>query len=69
MVIFVLGLVIGILLGMAIVYLTSAHGSYRLVPVEPDEGLYSLDVRVDRPEDLIKKDTIILFFKAPSSPN
>lgn len=57
---FLLGVAFGSIATRAIMDITSAHGYFKVEPVEPDEGTYSVNISVSKGHNLMKKKYIIL---------
>lgn len=57
---FLLGVAFGSIATIVIMEVTSAHGYFKVEPVEPDEGTYSVNISVSKGYNLMKKKHIIL---------
>lgn len=57
---FLLGVAFGSIVTRVIMDVTSAHGHFKVEPVEPDEGTYSVNISVSKGYNLMKKKHIIL---------
>lgn len=55
-----LGIFIGSVLAKIIIYLTSGKGYFSVSNVSPEDGLYSINLRLVKNQKLDKKKTIVL---------
>lgn len=58
--IFFSGVLIGMLLTLVAFAIQSGVGYFKVDPVEPDEGTYSVNVRLEANQNLLKKKMIVL---------
>lgn len=58
--IFFSGVLIGMLLTLVAFAIQSGIGYFKVDPVEPDEGTYSVNVRLEANQNLLKKKMIVL---------
>ena len=57
---FPLGLLIGSIVTYLVIHRSAGHGYFRVRPVNPEEGLYGVDVRLVEKQNLLKKKHIVL---------
>ena len=55
------GVLVGVVITLLLLALRSTLGFYRVDPVDPDEGTYSIKIRLTRDDKLLKKKLIILY--------
>ena len=60
LVIFFSGVLLGALLTLIAFAIRSGVGYFKVDPVEPDEGTYSVNVRLEANQNLLKKKMILL---------
>ena len=58
--IFVIGVLGGSAVTLIILGIQSGVGYFKVDPVEPDEGTYSVNVRLEANQNLLKKNFILL---------
>ena len=58
--IFVIGVLGGSAVTLIILGIQSGIGYFKVDPVEPDEGTYSVNVRLEANQNLLKKNFILL---------
>ena len=58
--IFVIGVLGGSAVTLIILGIQSGIGYFKVEPVEPDEGTYSVNVRLEANQNLLKKNFILL---------
>ena len=58
--IFAIGVLMGTIVTLVILAIQSGVGYFKVDPVEPDEGTYSVNVRLEANQNLLKKKMIIL---------
>ena len=59
--IFAIGLLGGSAVTLIILGIQSGVGYFKIDPVEPDEGTYSVNVRLEANQNLLKKKIILLY--------
>ena len=59
--IFVIGVLGGSAVTLIILGIQSGVGYFKVDPVEPDEGTYSVNVRLEANQNLLKKKIILLY--------
>lgn len=60
LVIFLGGMLAGAIVLTVVLATQSGIGYFKVVPVEPDEGTYSVNVRLEANQNLLKKNFILL---------
>ena len=60
LVIFLGGMLIGAIILTVVLVIQSGIGYFKVDPVEPDEGTYSVNVRLEANQNLLKKNFILL---------
>lgn len=58
---YLVGVLVGVVITLLLIALRSALGFYRVDPVDPDEGTYSIKIRLTRDDKLLKKKLIMLY--------
>lgn len=58
---YLVGVLVGVVTTLLLIALRSALGFYRVDPVDPDEGTYSIKIRLTRDDKLLKKKLIMLY--------
>lgn len=58
--IFAIGILSGSAVTLIILGIQSGIGYFKVEPVEPDEGTYSVNVRLEANQNLLKKNFILL---------
>lgn len=58
---YLVGVLVGVVITLLLLVLRSALGFYRVDPVDPDEGTYSIKIRLTRDNKLLKKKLIMLY--------
>ena len=58
---YLVGVLVGVVITLLLLVLRSALGFYRVDPVDPDEGTYSIKIRLTRDDKLLKKKLIMLY--------
>ena len=58
--IFAIGVLMGTIVTLVILAIQSGVGYFKVDPVEPDEGTYSVNVRLEANQNLLKKKMILL---------
>ena len=61
LIIYLVGVLVGVVITLLSLALRSALGFYRVDPVDPDEGTYSIKIRLTRDDKLLKKKLIMLY--------
>lgn len=61
LIIYLVGVLVGVVITLLLIALHSALGFYRVDPVDPDEGTYSIKIRLTRDDKLLKKKLIMLY--------
>lgn len=61
LIIYLVGVLVGVVITRLLLALRSALGFYRVDPVDPDEGTYSIKIRLPRDDKLLKKKLIMLY--------
>ena len=61
LIIYLVGVLVGVVITLLLLALRSALGFYRVDPVDPDEGTYSIKIRLTRDGKLLKKKLIMLY--------
>lgn len=61
LIIYLVGVLVGVIITLLLLALRSALGFYRVDPVDPDEGTYSIKIRLTRDDKLLKKKLIMLY--------
>lgn len=61
LIIYLVGVLVGVVMTLLLLALRSALGFYRVDPVDPDEGTYSIKIRLTRDDKLLKKKLIMLY--------
>ena len=61
LIVYLVGVLVGVVITLLLLALRSALGFYRVDPVDPDEGTYSIKIRLARDDKLLKKKLIILY--------
>lgn len=61
LIIYLVGVLVGVVITLLLLALRSALGFYRVDPVDPDEGTYSIKIRLTRDDKLLKKKLIMLY--------
>lgn len=61
LIIYLVGVLVGVVITLLLIALRSALGFYRVDPVDPDEGTYSIKIRLTRDDKLLKKKLIMLY--------
>ena len=61
LIIYLVGVLVGVVITLLLLALRSALGFYRVDPVDPDEGTYSIKIRLTRDNKLLKKKLIMLY--------
>ena len=59
--IFAIGVLDGSAVSLIILGIQSGVGYFKIDPVEPDEGTYSVNVRLEANQNLLKKKIILLY--------
>lgn len=59
--IFAIGILSGSAVTLIILGIQSGVGYFKVDPVEPDEGTYSVNVRLEANQNLLKKKIILLY--------
>ena len=60
LVIFLGGMLVGAVVLTGVLVIRSGIGYFKVDPVEPDEGTYSVNVRLEANQNLLKKNFILL---------
>ena len=60
LVIFLGGMLVGAVVLTVVLAIQSGVGYFKVDPVEPDEGTYSVNVRLEANQNLLKKNFILL---------
>lgn len=61
LIVYLVGVLVGVVITLLLLALRSALGFYRVDPVDPDEGTYSIKIRLTRDDKLLKKKLIMLY--------
>lgn len=61
LIMYLVGVLVGVVITLLLIALRSALGFYRVDPVDPDEGTYSIKIRLTRDDKLLKKKLIMLY--------
>ena len=61
LVIFLGGMLAGAVVLTVVLAIQSGIGYFKVDPVEPDEGTYSVNVRLEANQNLLKKNFILLY--------
>lgn len=61
LIVYLVGVLVGVVITLLVLALRSALGFYRVDPVDPDEGTYSIKIRLTRDDKLLKKKLIMLY--------
>lgn len=61
LIVYLVGVLVGVVMTLLLLALRSALGFYRVDPVDPDEGTYSIKIRLTRDDKLLKKKLIMLY--------
>ena len=61
LVIFLGGMLVGAIILTVVLAIRSGIGYFKVDPVEPDEGTYSVNVRLEANQNLLKKKIILLY--------
>ena len=62
--IFAIGVLGGSAVTLIILGIQSGVGYFKVDPVEPDEGTYSVNVRLEANQNLLKKKIILLYLES-----
>ena len=67
-IVFTIGIFVGCIVTHLLFNMTSGHGEFIITPYDEDNtGFYTVNVRVDTNEDLLKKRRIVLSIKKNNS--
>lgn len=67
-IVFTVGIFVGCIVTHLLFYMTSGHGEFIITPYDEDNtGFYTVNVRVDTNDDLLKKRRVVLSIKKNNS--